>query len=73
MDDGAGGGDDGGGTCGGEDSGEDKGGCGREGWGGMISKNLYRSRTSSKGMGGKSDYERMVMAAVVHDTRMKHE
>ncbi len=39
----------------------------------MIAKNLYRSRTSSKGMGGKKDYENLVLAAVVHDTRMKDE
>ncbi len=39
----------------------------------MISKNLCRSRTFIKSMGGKSDYEGLLLAAVVHDTRMKHE
>ncbi len=34
---------------------------------------FIQKQDMGKGMGGKSDYESMVLAAAVHDTRMKHE
>lgn len=43
---------------------------------GGISRNdcekFIQRQDIGKGMGGKSDYEKMVMAAVVHDARVRY-